>query len=114
MTIQTAQYQNAYSDAGFWQKAARFAGNAGKKVMATGLKLYYAAQDPDTPTWAKTIIFTALGYFISPADAIPDIVPVAGFSDDMGVLAAALAATAMHIKDEHVAKANATLARWFK
>ncbi len=113
MTMHATRFSNAYSDNGFWKKAGRFAGSAGKKVMETALKLYYAAQDADTPAWAKATIFAALGYFISPVDAIPDIVPAAGFSDDLSVLAAALAATAMHIKDAHVAKAKQTLARWF-
>ena len=62
--------------------------------------------DADTPVWAKGIIIGALGYFISPVDAIPDIVPVVGYTDDLGALAIALAAIAAHIKDEHVAKAK--------
>ena len=63
--------------------------------------------------WAKAAIFAALGYFISPVDAVPDVVPLLGFTDDLGVLAAALAATAASIKDEHVVKAKETMQRWF-
>lgn len=69
--------------------------------------------DSDTPVWAKGIIFAALGYFISPVDAIPDITPVIGYTDDLGVLVAALAAVASHIKEEHTAKAKETLKQWF-
>ncbi|WCY74099.1 YkvA family protein [Pseudomonas aeruginosa] len=74
---------------------------------------YYAATDSDTPTWAKTTIYGALGYFISPIDVIPDITPIVGYTDDIGVLCAALAATATHIKAEHVTKAKETLKQWF-
>ena len=49
---------------------------AGKEVIEKALILYYCLQDDDTPAWAKTTIIGALGYFISPIDAIPDLVPV--------------------------------------
>ncbi|MBN8803089.1 MAG: hypothetical protein ABS96_00055 [Lysobacteraceae bacterium SCN 69-123] len=106
-------YQSAYSDASFWGKAKSHAKSAGKSAMEPALKMYYAAQDPETPAWAKAVIYSALGYFILPLDVIPDITPVAGYSDDVAVLAAALAATAANIKDVHVTKAKETLARWF-
>lgn len=107
------KFSSAYSDDGFWDKTKKYAKVAGEGVLEPALKMYYAALDADTPAWAKATIFAALGYFISPVDAIPDIVPVVGYSDDLGVLAAALAATAVHIKDEHVRKAKETLAKWF-
>lgn len=107
------QFSSAYSDDGFWDKTKKYAKVAGEGVLEPALKMYYAAMDADTPAWAKTTIIAALGYFISPVDAIPDIVPVVGYSDDLGVLAAALAATAVHIKDEHVRKAKETLTKWF-
>jgi uncharacterized membrane protein YkvA (DUF1232 family) len=106
-------YGASYSDDGFWDKVKHYAKAAGEGVLTPALKMYYAATDADTPLWAKTAIYGALGYFISPIDAIPDIVPLAGYTDDLGVLTAAIAATAAHIKDEHVAKAKATLAQWF-
>ena len=65
------------------------------------LTLYYCLLDPDTPAKAKAVIVSALGYFIFPMDAIFDAVPVVGYSDDLGVLALALAAVLMHIKPEH-------------
>ena len=34
----------------------------------------------------KAIIIGALGYLISPLDAVPDAIPIAGLSDDLGVL----------------------------
>lgn len=102
-----------YSEEGFWTKVRNFAKVAGEGVLDPALKLYFAALDPATPIWAKTVIYTALGYFISPIDAIPDATPIVGYADDMGVLAAAVATVAAHIKEEHVKKARETLRSWF-
>ncbi|AKD38886.1 hypothetical protein I926_07850 [Pasteurella multocida subsp. multocida OH4807] len=107
------KYENNYSDSGFWDKLTSYAKVAGQSVIEPALKMYYAAQDEDTPLWAKTIIYGALGYFILPVDAIPDIIPGAGYADDLGALAAALGTVAMHIKDEHVQKAKEKIKQWF-
>lgn len=69
--------------------------------------------DAETPIWAKTTIYGALGYFVSPIDAIPDVTPIVGYSDDLGVLVLALATVSAYVKDEHVTKAKETLLRWF-
>lgn len=77
------------------------------------LQLFYALQDSNTPAWAKAVIIGALGYFISPIDAIPDIVPMVGYADDLGVLTAAIATVAAYITDDVKAKAAAQLKKWF-
>lgn len=107
------EYASQYSDDRFWRKIRNHAKSAGRKVLEQALKMYYSAIDPGTPLWAKTTIYGALGYFISPIDAIPDLLPVVGYSDDIGVLIAAATAVAVYIKDEHVQRARATLAQWF-
>ncbi len=111
--LEDDKFSSAYSDDSFWEKAKTYAKVAGKGVMEPALKMYYATLDSGTPVWAKGVIIGALGYFISPVDAVPDILPVVGYTDDLGVLAAAVGAVAAHIKDEHVSKAKETLARWF-
>lgn len=107
------EFENEFSDDGFWNKVKKFAKTAGEAVIEPALKLYYSAQDPDTPAWAKATIYSALGYFISPIDAIPDITPLIGYADDLGVLVAATAAVAVHIKEEHKKKAKEKLMQWF-
>lgn len=107
------QYSSEYTEDGFWEKTKNVAKKAGESVLGSALKLYYASDDPETPVWAKTTIYGALGYFIMPIDVIADVVPGIGYTDDIGVLTAAIAATAAHIKDEHVEKAKKTLAQWF-
>lgn len=108
-----SKYDSEYSDDSFWEKVSNFALKAGEEVITLALKLYYALCDDDTPVWAKSIIVGALGYFISPIDAIPDIVPVLGYSDDLGVLTLAFAAVAMHIKDVHAEMAKNKIKQWF-
>nr|WP_299243549.1 YkvA family protein [uncultured Halomonas sp.] len=105
--------RSRYSDDAFWNKVSRYAKKAGKTTLEPGLKLYYSAQDPDTPVWAKTTIYGALGYFIFPLDTIPDVTPFVGYTDDVSVLVGALAVVAAHIKKEHTSKARAVLKRWF-
>ena len=47
----------------------------------------------DAPAAAHVaIVLFALGYFIWPLDAIPDVIPVVGYVDDAAVIAAAIAA----------------------
>lgn len=62
---------------------------------------FYCALDRETPTQAKAILLGALAYFILPADVIPDIMPLIGFTDDAAVFAAAIGAIAGHIKPRH-------------
>lgn len=68
--------------------------------------MYFAVLDPKTPVWVKATAGAALAYFILPLDAIPDFIPILGFSDDAGVLAAALSAVSSHVTNEHRAKAR--------
>lgn len=102
-----------YSEDGFWEKVKKFAKIAGSEVIGKALQLYYTMQLPSTPVWAKVVIIAALGYFISPIDAIPDAIPVVGYADDLGVLVAALATVSSYVTDEVKAKAKAKLAEWF-
>ena len=62
---------------------------------------YYCALDPVTPTKVKLVLFAALGYFVLPVDAIPDIVTGLGFTDDATVLATALGIVGAHIREPH-------------
>jgi uncharacterized membrane protein YkvA (DUF1232 family) len=107
------KFEQEYSEKGFWDKIKNYARVAGESVLEPALRLFYAAQDDDTPAWAKSVVYAALGYFITPLDAIPDLTPLAGYSDDLGVLVAAVAAIAAHIKVEHKEKARETMGRWF-
>ena len=54
------------------------------------LTAYYCASDRKTPTPVKATLVGALAYFVLPIDAIPDFLPVLGFTDDAAFLAAAI------------------------
>jgi len=106
-------FAKSYSEKSFWNKVKRFAAVAGKEVVSKALLLYYCYSDPATPKWIKGIIIGSLGYFIAPLDAIPDAIPIAGFADDLGALAAAAALVAAHLNKSHADAAKKKLGEWF-
>lgn len=65
------------------------------------LAAWICARDPATPRRVRLTLLAALGYFVLPLDAIPDIMPLIGFTDDAAVIAAALAAVASSITPAH-------------
>lgn len=105
--------QSTFSEKNFWDKLKNFAKAAGQDVVERALCLFYAAQKPDTPLWAKTVIYGALTYFISPLDAVPDITPVLGYSDDLGVLVSAVLTVAMYVSDDVRQQARDKVNAWF-
>lgn len=104
---------DAFDDGSFWNKVKNFALKAGKEVIEKALWLYYAAQQPNTPAWAKTVIYGALAYFVLPVDAVPDAIPVAGFTDDLGALAAALGTVSMYVTAQVKTMATEKMKEWF-
>jgi uncharacterized membrane protein YkvA (DUF1232 family) len=94
---------------GFWAKVKRV--GAGLPFAEDLLSAYYCAFDRDTPLQVKAALIGALAYFVLPFDAIPDVLPVIGFTDDAAVLATAIRLVAGSIKPEHRAAARAVLAR---
>ena len=113
MADQVPDYSNEYTEDSLWKKMTRFARIAGKEVVSKALILYYVFHDKDTPTWAKGAILAALGYFITPLDAIPDIAPFVGYTDDLGALLTATATIAAHVKPEHKEMADRKVREWF-
>ncbi|WP_371126609.1 YkvA family protein [Bosea sp. (in: a-proteobacteria)] len=70
------------------------------------LAAWFCARDPATPRRVRMTLLAALGYFVLPLDALPDIMPLLGFTDDAAVIAAALAAVASSITPRHREKAK--------
>ncbi len=62
-----------------------------KKIWGDVQALYRLIKDPNGAWSAKVVAIGALIYLISPIDAIPDITPIVGLLDDVGVLSAAVA-----------------------
>ncbi|MCA1961805.1 MAG: DUF1232 domain-containing protein [Desulfomonile sp.] len=111
-TNKFGQFQKHYSETDFWSRIKRNAKRLGEVGLRHALTLFYALQEPGVPTWAKTVIIGALGYFIFPLDAIPDFIPVAGLTDDLAVLAAAIGALELNIPQSAREKADAKMQEW--
>ncbi len=92
-----------------WRKARRVAARI--PFSEDLLAAYYCAFDHRTPLKVKGTLVGALAYFVLPLDAMPDIMPVLGFTDDAVVLATAIKLVASHMQPEHRAAARDALAR---
>ncbi|MDY6205904.1 MAG: DUF1232 domain-containing protein [Prevotella sp.] len=107
------QYKDKYSDHNFVEKISRIAKRAGAKLIYSALLLYYTLQSNNISIKDKAIIIGALGYLISPLDVIPDAIPIAGLTDDLGVLAYVLKKLGDTITDDIKEKAKKKLYEWF-
>lgn len=102
-----------FNERRFWHKLKAVAKKAGYSLLEKALWLYYTAQKPDTPKWAKTAIYAALAYFVLPLDAIPDFIPGIGYSDDLSILASALLSVSLYLDDDVKNTATQKLDLWF-
>jgi uncharacterized membrane protein YkvA (DUF1232 family) len=77
-----------YVDENLWGKLEK----SGKRISFAKdiFALYSYMKDPSVKWYRKAIIVAALIYFIVPIDTIPDITPLFGYLDDLGVIAALL------------------------
>ncbi len=99
---------------GMIRRIARVAKRAGRTVVQKALLLFFAVRNPATPAWARRVIYGALAYLVLPLDTIPDFIPGVGFTDDLSVIVAALAAVAYYITPEVKQQADTAANRWFK
>jgi uncharacterized membrane protein YkvA (DUF1232 family) len=86
------------------KRAARFV-----PFSEDALAAWFCARDPATPTRVRLVLLSALAYFVLPIDAIPDLVPLLGFSDDAAVIGTAIATVASALKPEHRDRARSVL-----
>lgn len=113
MEMKTEDYAEHFSEEKFWDKLLKFGKQAGVKLTYGALLLYYTFQKPTIPKKVKSIILGALGYFILPIDVIPDITPVVGFTDDLGMVVAALVVVAAYIDGDTKQLAKNKVTDWF-
>ncbi|KAB2907422.1 MAG: DUF1232 domain-containing protein [Ignavibacteriaceae bacterium] len=87
------------NEAEFEKRAEFVHANIWQKLKESGIKISFVRDivalvhymtDPFVSWYRKAIVVAALIYFISPIDAIPDIAPLFGYMDDMGVIGAVL------------------------
>ena len=77
-----------FVDENLWGKLEK----SGKRVSFAKdiLALYRYMKDPFVKWYRKAIVVAALVYFIVPIDTIPDLTPLFGYLDDLGVITALL------------------------
>ena len=106
-------YEKHFSFGGLMDKIKETAKKAGLKAIYMALLLYYALESPTITVMDKAIIYGALGYFISPIDIVPDILPLIGLTDDIAVLAWAFSRVKHNVTDMTREKAKTKLKIWF-
>ncbi len=111
--VKLQKYETEYSEKGLWKKVSEVAKAAGAKVIYYALLLYYALQSPQMTFAHKAKIMGALGYFILPADLIPDAIALLGFTDDAAVLLYVIKKIHSAIDDDTKKRAEEKLKEWF-
>ena len=106
-------YANKFSASDFVDKISKIAKRAGAKLVYAALILYYTLQSEKVSKADKALIIGALGYLISPLDAIPDAIPIVGLTDDVGVLIYVLRKVWVNVEPEIKDTAKERLTKWF-
>jgi len=108
-----SRFSSFFSESAFWNKLKQYARQAGIQTVYAALLLYFAFRRKETPAWAKHMVLGVLGYFLAPIDALPDLTPILGYTDDIGVLTFGLVTVASYVNDEVKEKARNRLSTWF-
>jgi len=107
------EFSKYYSEKSLWEKIKKFSKAAGTKVIYAVLLLYYAMKDNSVSLKTKLFVAASLGYFILPTDAIFDLTPIIGYSDDLGVLLFALKQISSAITPAVKENARRKIEEWF-
>lgn len=107
-----SKYSSKFSEGQLFSLISNSASRLGGKVIYTGLLLYYAYNRQETPMWARNIILGTLGYLVNPIDAVPDLTPFLGYTDDIGVMSFGLVTIASYVNNDIKEKAKNTLSKW--
>jgi len=94
---------------GFWPKIRKVAARA--PFAADALSIWYCARDDQTPSAAKGMMLAALAYFVLPTDAVPDFIPMLGYTDDAAVFAALMGLVGRNLKPRHREAARTAILR---
>jgi uncharacterized membrane protein YkvA (DUF1232 family) len=101
--------ETTISEPDFWSKITNAVASAGQEILGHVLDLYFAMRH-EMPAWAQALVAAALAYFISPVDAVPDVIPFIGYGDDAVVLTSAVRA---YITDQVKEQSRVVLRRLF-
>ena len=90
---------------GLIAKIVTGAGTITRELVLDAMTLFYATVDQKTSVYSKSVAIAALAYFIMPLDAIPDFLPIVGYSDDAAMLVGAVVTLKSEISEEHKRRA---------
>lgn len=85
-SVPNENYATNYSESGFWEKIGSNVQKLGSTILLPAIELYVVLRNGKLSLGEKALVLFSLGYFISPADTIPDITPFIGYSDDLSLL----------------------------
>lgn len=94
------KYEKEYSEGSLWNTVKKWSSKLGEEAIYNICLLYYLAKSPNLPTSEKMKVLGALGYLILPVDAIPDFIPLAGLTDDIGAIAYLIKSLVTYITPE--------------
>ena len=109
--MEKKDYSPEYSEAGFRNKVIKYGKAIGGELLCQAFLLKKVLGKDEVPREAKLAIIGALGYLICPIDAIPDIIPVAGYTDDAAAVLAAYKMIQVYVTDEDRAEAETSVAK---
>lgn len=94
-------------------KIRKFYVKAGQKVIYAVLLLFYVFKNQEVDLKTKLTIAAALGYFIVPVDAVFDLAPVLGYTDDLGILVYTLVSISSLVTPGIKLQARIKMNEWF-
>jgi len=103
----TADEQANIVKDGFWKKVRDNAGRV--PFVRDAVACYYRMRDEKVPFGIRAAVVLPLAYFVIPIDALPDIVPLLGLTDDAAFFGSALVALRGWLTPEHYALADSAL-----
>lgn len=106
-------YRDKFSETRFWKFIGQKSRALSQGTVYSALLLFYAYKKKETPGWAKRIVLGTLGYLLMPLDAVPDLSPLIGFTDDVGILSFGLVTIAAYIDQDVRNTARNRMVKWF-
>ena len=85
----------------------------GRTLASPALEALELLLDSSTPSPVRLTMLAALSYLLMPADLVPDILPFAGFSDDLVALTAVIGVWRNHLTPAMQARSQRRLDLWF-
>ena len=101
-----------FNPAAFIALLKKFARKLSHNLLEKVLVGYQMTIDPLVPNSAKAILIPALVYVGIPIDAIPDVIPGLGLTDDTATLIGAMALVAVNFRPRHAHAARETMRAW--